>query len=324
LTKLWTAEDVTKPGNTLVYPDSLGQPRIATLDNWRTIAELDGNGKLLERYTLDIPEDSPLTQLRTGVDGQGNRFFAGFSGTFKKVYLFDQQWKKLAEYPEETRDGISDVRLVDLDGDGQLELVVGYLGSVGVQAASLEAKRLWGNRDFENILSIAALDPDSDGHRRLLVANERKALGVIDHAGKRLSDLEVPEHPIDVIVAADLTGEPPVNLAALSAVTAAELIALGLDHEGTELWSYPVPVGVRGTPCDILISGRLKVGEPGQWIITGPDGSIHILSADGKPLDKFNYGDELTGIAVGEVDGKPVLLVATAKELTAWSVGPAE
>jgi hypothetical protein len=59
---------------------------------------------------------------------------------------------------------------------------------------------------------------------------------------------------------------------------------------------------------------------PGQWILPGPDGSIHFIAADGKPLDKFNYGAALQGLATVEIDGRPVLVVASANGVEAWKV----
>jgi hypothetical protein len=166
----------------------------------------------------------------------------------------------------------------------------------------------------------------------MLVGNERPALGVLDYGGTQLADIPAAKRPIDIILAANLASPTDANdpadskerdlwkLAGLSAMGPAELIAVGLDIHGGELWSYPLPLGARSTPCDILIAGRLRSGQPGQWLLTGADGSIHILDADGQLFDRFQYGDELTGISTTTVDGQPVLLVSTAHGLTAWRV----
>jgi thiol-disulfide isomerase/thioredoxin/outer membrane lipoprotein-sorting protein len=335
--KIWTAESVKKPGNFIVLADDAGGQRIAVLDNWRAVCEIDSTGKLLARHALDLPEKEAVTQLRTGVDQQGRHAYAVFGALQHKVYLLDDQWQITARYPEETRQGISDVQLADLDGDGQLEAIVGYMGEVGVQCVSLTGQRVWTYRGFENVLSLATLPRDSDGHQRALVANERQAVGVLDYAGTQLADIHVlPPRPIDIIVVANLAApadndagdgsarQAAWKLAALSASKAAELVAVGLDMHGNELWSYAIPTGVRGTPCDILLGGRLSSDGPGQWLLTGPDGSIHILTANGEPFDSFNFGEELTGIGTMVVDGQGILLVATAKELTAWKVTDGE
>ena len=79
-------------------------------------------------------------------------------------------------------------------------------------------------------------------------------------------------------------------------------------------------MGIQPQPIEPIIVGKLTRSGPGQWILPGPDGSIHILSADGKPLDKFNYGEALQGLVTVEINGQPALVVATAKGLEAWKV----
>ncbi|MGD0900645.1 MAG: hypothetical protein ABR915_22665, partial [Thermoguttaceae bacterium] len=59
---------------------------------------------------------------------------------------------------------------------------------------------------------------------------------------------------------------------------------------------------------------------PGAWILPGCDGSIHFVSADGRPIDRFNYGAILGGLATVMVDGKPVLLVASENGLEALRI----
>ena len=61
-------------------------------------------------------------------------------------------------------------------------------------------------------------------------------------------------------------------------------------------------------------------GPAGQWLLAGCDGSIHVLGADGKLIDKFNYGAEICGLAAVEIDGKPALVVATPGGVEAWRV----
>jgi hypothetical protein len=55
-------------------------------------------------------------------------------------------------------------------------------------------------------------------------------------------------------------------------------------------------------------------------LLPGADGSIHVISADGKPLDKFNYGAVLQGLATFEAGGQPVLVVASPGGLEAWKI----
>ena len=332
LSLLWTAAGLKNPGNMLILPAESG-PRILILDGWSKVVELDPAGKIAAQHEITLPAGATITQVRTAVDGAGRRYFVGFTGRDQQLFLFDETWKLLLRYPEGTHAGIFDVQLADLDEDGELELVVGYAGSVGVQNVSFAGKRLWSNRTLDNVISVAVLDPaeviaaspgKTDGHFRVWCANERPAIAVLDYQGKSLPDIPVLDRPVDVLVTARLSDSQSLDIAALASPKPAELVALGLDRLGHELWNYALPVGARSTPCTVLSAGRVLADGPGQWLLTGPDGSIHILAADGQPIDHFNYGAELTGIATTEIDGRPVLLVATAHELTAWAVGTAD
>ncbi len=335
--RLWATDEIKDPGNLVIFADEQGEQRIAVFDGWRAVVELDGAGTVLARHELGLPENGGATQIRTAVDEQGRRTFAVFAVAQHKVYLMDDRWQPTGSYPEETRQGISDVQLADVDGDGKLEMLVGYLGEVGVQCASLAPERIWSNRAFDNVLSLAVLRRDPDGHCRVpwsLTSGRQSECWITQ--GRNWPTFTFP-------VGRSISSSPPTwrgrpirptrpirkssglwKLAALSATKPAEFVAVGLDMHGSELWTYAIPTGVRSTPCDILLGGRLTGDGPGQWLLTGPDGSIHILTADGQLLDRFQYGDELTGIGTTTVEGQPVLLVATAHELTAWKVGDGE
>ena len=113
----------------------------------------------------------------------------------------------------------------------------------------------------ENVISLTVLDPDSSGRRQLwCAANERPAIAVVNFEGKSLPDIPVPNRAVDVLVAAHLESPDEINIAAL-APTATDVVAIGLDLKGHELWSYPLPSGLRLTPCNVLIAGRVQPEE---------------------------------------------------------------
>jgi len=132
----------------------------------------------------------------------------------------------------------------------------------------------------------------------------------------------VPNRIIGCIAAADLQGDGRLLWCGLSgsAVKMGETTALGFDLDGRELWNYPLPVGLQPQPIEPIISGKITSQGPGQWILPGPDGSINFVAAGGKPLDAFNYGAMLQGLATVSIDGQPVLIVASPNGLEAWKV----
>jgi outer membrane protein assembly factor BamB len=161
---------------------------------------------------------------------------------------------------------------------------------------------------------------DSQGQRPLVCTNTNGSLVVIDAEGQRQDEVAVGDRLVHWIVSTDLKGDGQVQWCGLTARQLGENVAIGLNLTGEELWDYTLPDGVQPKPIEPIITGSLRPDGQGQWLLPGPDGSIHILAADGTPVDQFNYGAPLTGLATANLNGKPVLLVATPGRLEAWSV----
>jgi hypothetical protein len=95
--------------------------------------------------------------------------------------------------------------------------------------------------------------------------------------------------------------------------------AVGLNPKGQVTWKYDLPFGMQQAVEPIVV-GRLLPGPARQWLLPASDGSIHVLAADGTPLDRFNYGAQVNGLATVEIGGKPVLLVSSPGSLEALGV----
>jgi len=324
LAPLWKCDAVKSPGNILVLSDQGKSDRIAVVENWNSIAELDADGKLLALHKLNLAEGENIGSLRSAVAADGRRYIVAWMSGQQRCHVLDDNWQHVVSYPEDALQhphaGIADALLGDLDGEGPLKLYVGYWGAVGVQAASLDGKRLWANRSLSNALSIALGPADAKGRRLLYSTGDRDALILIDAKGQRQSSVQISGKLLRKIVSADLRGDGQLLWCGLSAMKLGEDVAIGLTPEGSEQWSYPMPRGVHRQPIETIIAGKITRDGPGQWILPGSDGSIHFLSADGKPLDRFNYGAALHGLATIAIDGRPVLLVASANGLEARRV----
>ena len=180
LTPLWKCTDVKKPGNILVVPGFGGAPRLAIIDSWnvdrRSGAQRQAAGPAQARHP-ETRKRSAICAPRSAADGK--RLFAGFAIGQQRAHLFDENWNLLASYPadalENRHSGIADVQLADLEGDGKLRLYVGYLGVVGLQAASLEGKRLAFNRLLNN--AHMAIGPAEKGRRNLDLHQQPRIAG---------------------------------------------------------------------------------------------------------------------------------------------------
>ena len=329
LEPLWTNTDLENPGNVLSFRRSDGGWRLAVVDAWRRIAELSPDGELVALHEPTLEPVERFNALRTATDAEGNRYFAAvalLSGQ-QRFHLFDGRFQPLWSFPPDAlknpHSGIADVQLGDLSGDGTLRAYVGYWGQVGVHEVSLDGQRVWGNRKVPNVQSMTLTERGPDGTRRLLCANVTGALAALDADGDLLPPVAVAGRQIGWIVGADLTGDGRAEYGALAAESLGENEAIGLALAGRnaiQVWTYRLPDGVSRQPVEPIVPGRLALDGPGRWLLPGPDGSIHILSAEGEVLDRFHYGAAIQGLATAPIGGRPALVVASEEGVTAWAV----
>jgi peroxiredoxin len=333
LGRLWKAAELKSPGNILVVPgadeDAGAKPpaacRIFVIDELKAIQEIGADGKRIATHRPE-PGDELLTSLRTAVSGEGKRIFAVFMLSGQQFFCFDQDWKQILAYPDAaiktSHKGIADVELGDADGSGVLRAYVGYYDAAGIQEVSLQGKRLRSNRTMLSVVRTALTPPDAQKRRSLVCAyqSDNGALAVLDAKLDRQGEILVPNWPIGSIRAADLRGDGKPLWAALSVGREGQTVIVGTNLQGEALWTYPLPKGLPRQPIEPIIPGRITVDGPGVWILPGADGSIHFIAADGKPIDQFNYGATLGGLATAVIDGKPVLLVASENGLEALRI----
>jgi thiol-disulfide isomerase/thioredoxin len=324
LAPLWQAEGLSGPGNIVVVPDKSGAARLLVVSDWKSVAEVGPDGKVVATYPLQLPEQEVVSFLRTATTPDGKRIFAGSAPGMLQLYAFDEKFNPLFVYPEAAMEnphsGITDVQIADLDGDGTPMLAVGYRGDVGVQGVSIEGERIWSNRSVPIVLRLAVGAPDAEGKRTLLCANGSEGLAALNAEGKTQGEINVPGRMLYWIAAEDLNGDGKAEYCALSATNLGKMSALGIDLEGNELWSYDLPEGVHTQPIEPVTAGQLSADGPGVWILAAADGSLHFLGADGSVLDRFNYGKELSGVATATIQGQAALLVSTPEQLEAWKI----
>jgi len=319
LSPLFTCTELDSPGNIAVLRGADGKNRLLVIEGYRKLVELGLDGKVIARHELDVdPEQEMVTKLRTGADRSGGLLVAAFAPGGQRMHLLDGSFKRRFSFPENALEnphpGIADVALTDLEAD------VGYWGVVGLQRVGLDGQRVWSNRRIADVGRLAPGPVDEKGRRDLYCTNSSGALAQIDAEGNLVGQLAVRNRGLHWATAADLTGSGQPEFCGLAATPEHRNVAVGFDTSGKELWNYPLPLGVHERPVEEIVPGHLVPGATGQWILPGGDGSIHILTPDGKPIERFNYGARLTGVATAEHNGRGVLVVATDEKVEAWLV----
>ena len=93
----------------------------------------------------------------------------------------------------------------------------------------------------------------------------------------------------------------------------------GISRDWNVIWSHSMPRGVYRHQIDFIQTVSIPEIGP-TWLVAGPDGSIHFVSADGKFRDQMYVGDHLRGIAATTLDDKSTLVLATDGRIQAFEV----
>lgn len=322
----WRAERVAMPGNLVCLDASQGvaDPRIVVLDGWRTVVELDATGHETARHELELPRDSGVSFLRTAVDAAGKRWWLAAARGGQHVFVFDAEWQKQATYPEPggaIHDGIANADIADLDGDGTPEIVVAYLGSVGVQAATLEGRRLWRDRSLGSVIDVALGPPAAEGERRdvLCVTGSGRLARATPGADTAASPPGTAELMLKSVSAGPVAADAAWALLGIEATAVGEQATLGIDPLSlAETWRMPLADGVhRAGPIEPVAWADLLGTPRRQWLIAAPDGSVSVAWADGRVVDRYCHGRPLVGLGGYRHEGQGFIVVATRGGLEA-------
>ncbi|MBP86210.1 MAG: hypothetical protein CMJ64_05770 [Planctomycetaceae bacterium] len=309
----WSTTEITKSGNLLLVADD-GGPRVLVIEDGQTVVELGGDGKLLARHELPLDGDG-ITMLRSQLNGEGEREFLAGAIQGRFAYWLNDEWQLQLRYPsaEQKHPGIFDLQLSDLDQNGELELLLGFAEEVGVQSVRRDGSRNWSNRSMPNVLSLA-VGRGEEFAERLLVTGERGDVLPIRADGKHGAAMRLSNARLFHLFEANWADAAESHYCGLTYSQAGNLVAIGLSETLSEVWSYPLPAGTFRNPIQFVTSGT--IGEDSFWCIASANGTIHCIRADGKLVDHFAYGREVTGIAITA----GVLVVSTHDNVTAWDI----
>ena len=98
------------------------------------------------------------------------------------VILFDNQGRERWSYPGGFQ-GVDDSVGGDVDGDGNLEVVISFNGSSGIALLNREGKKVW-QKTEANVWHVETLDTKGDGRKEILHSNARGQLLVRNASGE--------------------------------------------------------------------------------------------------------------------------------------------
>jgi hypothetical protein len=317
LVRQWRSESLALPGNLVCLDETDAGPegpRVVALDGWRTVVALDARGQELARHELALPPDAAVGFLRTARDAAGRRWWLGAARGGQQVFVFDDRWRLHATYPEADagpHDGVAAADFTDTDGDGTPEIAIGFLGTIGVHACSLDGRRLWRDRTPGTVVGIAAAAPGA-GELVCATADGRLARVPAGGGGAKLSRL--PGLLLRSLAAGPVGMDGSWSVIGWGVNAAGGNVVVGIDAEPP--WEIPVPAGPhRAGPIEPFAWADLLGSARRQWLVAGPDGSVTVAWADGGVVDRYQHGAALVGIGGYRHGGRGHVVLATRSGL---------
>ncbi len=274
--------------------------------------KISADGEIISRFrTTGQPRH--LRQAKLQADAE--RGLVGFQPWGQSVLAYDANGKQLWEYPG--GDGVDDVWVADLDGDGLDEVIIGHNGSTGLHVLGPDGELKWKDTSIGNVWHVCVGDVTGDGKLEVVTTSAQGQLHVFSAAGKKLKDIKTPGYS-NLVRVARLRPEDKASVMiteASSVIWGSRLFAIDYDGKQKRLASLP-----RGTDVSSAQSAASK-----PWMgVAMRDGKIRVIDLAGAETIgsaelRAGYCIEVTWLD-GEGDDTPLLLVATGRGVFAFRV----
>ena len=285
---------------------------------------------MIANHKAKLADEEFFILLRTAAGRDGKRYFAAFAPPQQRFHLFDENFNHLLSYPadalENRHAGLGDVELGDLDGDGMIKAYVGFAGTVGVKCVSLQGTRIWSCRNLFNVSRVLPGPADTQGHRELFCISDANSLAILDAKGQLRDAARLPGAGIlQTLVHADLTGSGQETWCGVMfvpdpATDQRAIYGPGPEPQGRGDLEIRLALRARSRRSNRSSSGGSCPARRRNGSCRAATARSTCSAADGTLIDRFNYGEQVNGLATVEIDGKPVLLISSANGVEALRV----
>ena len=305
----WKNEEIVNSGN-LISIQNNGTTKTVAVVPPNQIVQLNSAGQVTAKTPIPIGNDDSVSVIRPFKTKQGTRYFYAFSPMGKKVYVFNENLDLILKYPTSDRDhtGIQDALLADLDNNQQPELYVAFGDPIGLHQVNTNGKRTWSSRQVAGIQSI---DIDRSRLGRILVSGEQGVITPIFVNGQIDRGVAVGNRTIHRLASAGSRRGRPTEFVGLTLTIDGRIIAVGLDRQLKEQWSYGLPNGIYQSGVEIVTAANTLASEATTWLFAGPDGSLHFVADDGSFHDSFQFGERIDGVSAYRENNNAFVLVAS-------------
>lgn len=310
--ELWTNRQLQQPGNLRSHNQQL-----TMLDGWRTILQIDADGQVQHRKQLELDTRESISVVRTG--DKNPELTAVFSVMGRSVRLLNHRLETIQVVSVDSeQQRIRDVCLVDFDNDDQDELIISFTGPRGTELLELGTGNE-GHQISPHSFRSTTIIPKSDGSKLLVFCDAKAGLWFLDRdtgeAKAIASDLVAA-----TAVVSDMMPGGQVSACAIGTNHQGHWTAVGLDDSLNQTWAVPIGSQRFETQIESISYAHAIDSRYGIWAIAAADGSIKLVSDDGRFVDTWNLGVPIYGMELLSRGQEYVVVISTEGQVQGWQL----
>ncbi len=309
----WVNYEFKQAGNVAVLNSNqpselLSENTYSIFDGWRTVVEVNHEGKTLRRTELKLPVGEAANLIRVGNQANGKPLTAVFATLGDKVFLYDENWRPLLIYPTADKDhlGIRDCRLTDLDHDGISELAVAFEGDEGIH---LVDPRTGQASQISKTISTSLVATGED----IVIAGAGK-IGTLKTGLTNVEETELDFKRVGS------SGEQ--HLCGIGVTEGGNWNAVGFDQQLRRIWTLSIGSQFFESQLEPIAVAQIGKGQSSEvlWAIADTEDVIHLVSGSGKWLGDFQSTSQIGGMGIDSKNGKTRLIVCNKSGVECWDL----
>jgi len=264
------------------------------------------------QHGIRVP--SGMVNIECGVHATGPRLL-GYRNWGPEVLVVDGQGTELWRYSSPA--GVNGAHWVDLDGDGNDEMIVGMNAAGGLHAVSEDGETLWESHKLANVWNQASAVTTGTGP--LIFATEAMgSVRVFGPTGEMLRGLR-PQKGYYSQMSAVAVGDDSVQILAVKKGADDQNVVTAFDEIGRTYWQAPTSPPRGGWRVTSFASGDVSGDGIPDWAFLDEQGELSVATAQGERLATLTVGEGLVDhVIVPRRHGRGILVTARKGQVDAY------
>ncbi len=306
----WSTEVPGASSMTACQWDGDPTPRLLVATKTGQLVVLDAGGAV--KGHLGLPAGTTTIECANLADGSPR--LLAYRNWGEEVSVLDGSGQVLWSY--RCPQGVNGAHWGDLDGDRQVELVVGMNGGGGLHAVSPQGRRLWQVTRIGNVWGQAVLPASAPGGPLVVATEAGGSIRIFDEEGNQTASLRPLGDYYSAVVVAAGDDEGPAQIVALGRNR-----VVAVDPEGHVAWQAPARLSTGAWRSAFFARGHLADVAGWQWVFPVRRTALSVTSSNGQRLVELAVREEPSAyLVLPAAKGKGTLVVAGDKTVRAYTL----